>query len=151
VAFALSPIGTTSSISLHGTSGRALQGAVLVRNVSRHPIVVILQRADIQNASNGNADYVTTRLWGTGRWVHLSADTVRLAPGAARTVAYTVSVPSAAIGGSHYAGIVAINAAELSAAAATRGNDNARALAAKQCLLRSTSPDAYRAACHYVR
>jgi hypothetical protein len=116
-AFALSPIGTTSSIRLHGTPGRVLHGGVLVRNVSRHPIVVILQRADIQNASNGNADYVTTRVSGTGRWLHLSAVSVSLAPGASRALAYTVTIPAVATGGSHYAGIVAINAADISAAA----------------------------------
>jgi hypothetical protein len=120
VAFALSPVGTTSSISLHGRPGRGVKGAVLVRNLSRRPITVILQRADIRNASNGNADYVTTRLSGTGRWLHLSAGRVRLAPHAARQVAYRLSVPRAAAGGSHYGGIVAINAADFSAAAAGR-------------------------------
>jgi hypothetical protein len=117
VGFVLSPVGTAGVISLHGTPGRVLKGALLVRNVSRHPIAVILQRADIQNASNGNADYVTSGVSETGRWLHLSAGSVRLAPHASRQVAYTVSVPSAAAGGSHYAGIVAINAADLSAAA----------------------------------
>jgi hypothetical protein len=118
VAFALSAVGATSSITLHGTRGRALHGAVLVRNVSAHPITVIVQRADIRNASNGNADYVTGRLSGTGRWLHLGAGRVRLAAHAARRVAYTVSIPRAASGGSHYGGIVAINAADLTAAAA---------------------------------
>ena len=120
VRYVLSPVGTAGSISLHGTPGRVLRGALLVRNVSRHPITVILQRADIRNASNGNADYVTTGLSETGRWLHLSAGSVRLAPHASRQVAYTVSVPSAAAGGSHYAGIVAINAADFSAAAGHR-------------------------------
>jgi hypothetical protein len=118
VGFALSPVGMAGLISLHGTPGRVLNGAVLVRNVSRHPITVILQRADIRNASNGNADYVTSRLSETGRWLHLSAGRVRLGPHASRQVGYTVSVPSGARGGSHYAGIVAINAADFSAASA---------------------------------
>ncbi len=119
-AFTLSPVGMTSSPSLHGTPGRMLKGAVLVRNLSRHPITVILQRADIRNASNGNADYVTRGLAGTGRWLHLSAGRVRLGPHAWRQVAYRVRVPTAAAGGSHYAGIVAINAADFSVAAAHR-------------------------------
>jgi hypothetical protein len=125
VGFALSPVGATSSISLHGTPGRVLKGAVLVRNVSRRPITVILQRADIRNASNGNADYVTTRLSGSGRWLHLTAGRVRLAPDAASRVAYTVSVPRSAAGGSHYGGIVAINAADFSPVAA-RGKAKGR-------------------------
>lgn len=120
VAFVLSPVGTTGSISLHGRPGRELKGAVLVRNLSRRPITVILQRADIRNASNGNADYVTSRLSGTGRWLHLNAGRVRLAPHAALQVDYRLSVPRAAAGGSHYGGIVAINAADFSAATARR-------------------------------
>jgi hypothetical protein len=88
--------------------------------MSRHPITVILQRADIRNASNGNADYVTTHLSGTGRWLRLSAGRLQLAPDTSRQVAYSVSVPRAAAGGSHYGGIVAINAADFSAAAARR-------------------------------
>jgi hypothetical protein len=121
VAFILSPVGTTSSVSLHGSLGHALAGAVLVRNMSRRPIAVILQRADIRNASNGNADYVTTRLSGAGLWLHLSAQRVRLAAHASRRVAYTVSIPSTTTGGSHYAGIVAINAADFSASARGKG------------------------------
>jgi hypothetical protein len=120
VAFVLSPVGTTSSISVHGTRGRVLQGAVLVRNLSRRPVTVILQRADIRNASNGGADYVTSRLSGTGRWLRLSAGRVRLAPHASRRVAYTVSVPRTAAGGSHYGGIVAINAADFAPVTARR-------------------------------
>jgi hypothetical protein len=118
VAFALSAVGATSSISLHGTRGRVLHGAVLVRNVSRRPVTVILKRADIRNASNGNADYVTSRLSGTGQWLRLSSGRVRLAPHASRRVAYTVTVPRTASGGSHYGGIVAINAADFASAAA---------------------------------
>jgi hypothetical protein len=114
VGFVLSPVGTAGFISLHGTPGRVLNGALLVRNVSRQPITVILQRSDIRNASNGNADYVTGGVSKTGRWLHLSAERVHLPPHASRQVAYTVSVPSAAAGGSHYAGIVAINAADFS-------------------------------------
>ncbi len=115
VAFTLSPIGATSSVGLHGTARSVLHGTVLVRNASRHPIVVSLERADIQNASNGNADYVTTRVAGTGRWLHLSAERVSLAPHASRVLAYSVIIPSTATGGSHYAGIVAINAADFAA------------------------------------
>jgi hypothetical protein len=125
-AFTLSPAGTTSSISLHGAPGRTLRGAVLLRNLSRHPITVILQRADIRNASNGNADYVTTHLSGTGRWLRLSAGRVRLASHALRQVTYSVRIPHAAAGGSHYGGIVAVNAADFSKAAA-RGHAGGRA------------------------
>jgi len=117
VAFALSPVATTGAFRLRGTPGQVLDGAVLVRNTSGRPVTVLLQAADIQNASNGNADYITTDLSQTGRWLRLATRTVRLAPHAGREVAFTVSIPAGARGASHYAGIVATNAAELTAAA----------------------------------
>jgi hypothetical protein len=124
-AFALSPVAAAGALRLRGTRGQVLHGAVLVRNVSRRPVTVILQAADIQNASNGNADYVTAPLSLTGRWVHLTTRRVRLGPHTGRQVGFTVSVPAGAGGGSHYAGIVAINAADLAVAAA-RGTAKGR-------------------------
>jgi hypothetical protein len=88
-----------------------LHGAVLVRNLSGHALTVILQRADIQNASNGNANYITTGVAATGRWLRVSAGRVHLAAHTSQRVTYTISIPADAVGGSHYAGIVAINAA----------------------------------------
>jgi hypothetical protein len=125
VAFALSPVGGGSSIRMRSAAGRLLRGAVLIRNLSTHEVTVILQRADIQNASNGNADYVTTRLAATGRWLRLSAARVHLAPLTTLRVTYTVTIPADAVGGSHYAGIVAINAADL-ATPAVRGRSHGR-------------------------
>ena len=120
VAFALTPVGTSVSILLHGSAGDVLRGAVSVRNLSRRPITVILQRADIDNASNGNADYVTTHVAHAGRWLSLTTTTVRLAPHATRHIAYTVRIPAGTAGASHYGGIVAINAADLAAVAVHR-------------------------------
>jgi hypothetical protein len=116
VAFALTPVAATGALRLRGTPGQVLDGAVLVRNTSGRPVTVLLQAADIQNASNGNADYITTHLSQTGRWLRLATRTVRLAPHAGREVAFTVSIPAGATGASHYAGIVATNAAELTGA-----------------------------------
>jgi hypothetical protein len=123
VAFALSPVGATSSITLRGTAGRVLHGAVDVRNLSGRRITVILQRADIENASNGNADYLTARLYHAGRWLRLASQSIALAPGAHRQITFAVRIPVLAAGGSHYAGIVAINAADLVTHSA-RGNSN---------------------------
>lgn len=111
--FGLSAVGSTGSIHLRGTPGRVLHGAVRVRNLSRRPIVVILQRANLANAGNGNAEFLTTPISGTGGWLRLSAGRVSLAPRASRMLAYTVSIPAGTTGASHYAGIVAVNAADL--------------------------------------
>jgi hypothetical protein len=117
-AFSLSPVGSSGALLLHGVPGRILHGAVRLRNVSGHSVAVLLKGADVKNASNGNADYVTTRLSNTGRWLHLATTTVHLAPHASYDVAFTVSIPTRSRGASHYAGIVAVDSKDLAAAAA---------------------------------
>jgi hypothetical protein len=113
VAFTLSPVGSIGSVTFHATRGRVLHGAVRVHNVSGRAITVILQRADIETASNGDAEYVTARLYRAGRWLRLASGSVHLTPHATRQVAFTVRIPVLASGGSHYGGIVAFNAADL--------------------------------------
>jgi hypothetical protein len=113
---ALSAGGGSGANHLRGRPGRVLHGAVTVSNVSRRRITVRLQPADIRNATNGNADYSTNRLSQAGRWLRLSTRTVHLAPKSSRRIAYSVRIPHSARGASHYAGIVAVNAAELAAA-----------------------------------
>jgi len=119
-AFALSADHPSGALRLRGAPGRVLHGAVRVRNVSRRNVSVRLQAADVRNAVNGNADYATTGLSQAGRWLSLSATTVRLTPGASRRIAFAVRVPKRAGGGSAYAGIVAVDAAELAGANALR-------------------------------
>jgi hypothetical protein len=111
--FGLTAVGSLGAIHLRGAPGRVLHGAVSVRNLSRHPVTVILQRAAIANASNGNANFLTTGVSGPGLWLSLSAGRVRVAPHSSRQVAYTVSIPLGITGASHYAGIVALDAADL--------------------------------------
>jgi hypothetical protein len=115
--FALSAVGPSGALRLRSAPGRTARGAVRVRNVSRRPIVLRLQPADIANATNGNADYITARRSAAGRWVRLAATTVRLAPKASRQVGFSVRIPAGARGASHYAGIVAVDAADVTAAA----------------------------------
>lgn len=115
--FALTAASQSGALRLRGAPGRTLRAAVLVRNVSRRRITVRLQAADITNATNGNADYATTRLSATGRWVKLAATTVQLAPKASRKIAFSARIPAQARGASHYAGIVALDTADLATAA----------------------------------
>lgn len=116
-AFALSAVGTDGAFLVRCRPGGILDDAVRVRNLLGHPITVILQTADIENAANGNADYDTARVSQAGRWLHLAASVVRLGPYASRPVPFTVHVPPSATGASHYAGIVATDAADLATAA----------------------------------
>ncbi len=114
----LSGNGGEGAILLNGTPGHILHGSVSVQNLSDQSITVVLWTADIRTASNGNADYATTQLEGAGRWLTLSSNRVRLAPAARTQVPFVVSVPAEATSASHYAGIVAVNQAELVAASA---------------------------------
>jgi hypothetical protein len=111
--FALAASGSSGALLMRGTPGADLDGALAVRNLAGHPVMVRLQPADIRNATNGNADYVTSKLAGDGRWLRLQTATVRLAVGATERVKYTVSVPRNASGASHYAGIVGVDLADL--------------------------------------
>lgn len=119
-AFALSAVGTDGAFLLRSRPGGVLDGVVRVRNLLGRPITVILETAAIENAANGNADYDTTRLSQAGRWLHLAASVVRLGRHASRRVPFTVHIPSSATGASHYAGIVATDAADLAPAARSR-------------------------------
>jgi hypothetical protein len=119
-SFALSAAGGGGALLLRGTRGRVLHGAVLVHNVSRHRITVRLQPADIGNATNGNANYITAGRKLAGRWLRLSATTVHLAPKSSRRIVFALRVPRNVPGASHYAGIVAIDTAETVTAKAPR-------------------------------
>jgi len=105
--------GTGGGLRLDGEPGGMVRGAVRVSNLSRRAMTVRLQAADIGNAANGGADFRTGTLARAGRWLTLSANEVRLAPRSSRRVGFTARVPAGAAGGSHYAGVVAIDAADL--------------------------------------
>jgi hypothetical protein len=121
--FSLSPVSSTGALRLHGAPGQVLEGAVRVHNLTSHPVTVVLQPADIQTAGNGSANFVTTALTQNGgRWLRIDAPSVRLTAHAARKVAFTVSIPATAGGASHYAGVVAIDQADLTAATAQKTN-----------------------------
>lgn len=118
--FSLSSGKLDGALKLRGTPGAKLRGSFRVRNISKRQVTVRLQPADIRNATNGNADYATTRLVGTGRWLDLDKESVSLTPGRTRRVGFTVSVPAGTRGASHYAGIVAVDAKEIATAKAPR-------------------------------
>jgi hypothetical protein len=119
-SFALTAVGKSGALRLRGTAGRTVRGAVLVRNVSARRITVRLRPADIRNATNGNADYVTARRSAAGRWVKLAATMVRLGPMSSRRIGFSVRVPAGTGGASHYAGVVALDVADLRAVARDR-------------------------------
>ncbi len=117
--FALHAADESGRVQLSGRAGSVLTSAVRVHNLTGQPISIVLQAAGIKTASNGNADFVTRDLTPAGRWVTLQSNLVRLAPFATMRVPFTVSVPEGTRGAYHYAGVIAVNQAELSSAATT--------------------------------
>ena len=123
--FALAALGSRRAPLLRGLPGQVLHGAVQVRNLTDREVTVLLQPASIGNASNGNAEYETAHVSGAGRWLSLQTSRVRLAAHQSERVSYAISVPAGTSGASHYAGIVATDAAEL-AQASVRGRPAGR-------------------------
>ena len=114
-AISLSAVGTGGGLLLEGAPGSVLRGAVRVQNLSGETVTVALQAADIRTGGNGSADYVTSALSQAGRWLSLGSPAATLAAHEQREIQFTLSVP-AGESGSHYAGIVAVNQAELAPA-----------------------------------
>lgn len=127
--FALHAADETGRVQLSGRAGSVLTSAVNVRNLTGHPISVVLQTAGIETASNGNANFVTRALTPAGRWLTLQSNLVRLAPFATTRIPFTVSVPRGTRGAYHFAGVVAFNEAELASTAtpAARQSDETAA------------------------
>lgn len=88
--------------------GAVKQGSVVVSNVGNAPGTVKLYTADGTTGPTSGTVYKTdVRPSQTGAWVTLSSSSLRLSPGAHRSVPFTVRVPSGAQPGQWVAGIVA--------------------------------------------
>lgn len=88
--------------------GAARTGSVIVSNVGNAPGTVRLYTADGTTGPTSGTVYKTdVRPTQTGSWVQLSSTSLSLAPGAHRTVSFTVRVPSGQKPGQWVGGIVA--------------------------------------------
>ena len=90
------------------SAGGSTRGAVIVSNVGSAPGTVKLFTADGTTGPTSGTVYKTDAApTGAGKWVALSATSFALAPGAHRTVPFTVSVPANVPVGQWVGGIVA--------------------------------------------
>lgn len=113
---------SSSHLSFVARPGSVLTGAVRVRNTSRQARTVRLSTADIGTAQLGGAVYGDGAGRRIGGWLSLQSGTVKVPPHGNRIVRFRVRVPAGATSGVHYAGITAVDAADLrSARTAAKG------------------------------
>ncbi|HZT17393.1 MAG TPA: DUF916 domain-containing protein [Gaiellaceae bacterium] len=117
--FALRPVtfdaaipATKSYFVLPAKPGETLTTEVRISNVGSAPGRALLYPVDATTGQTSGAVYLSRAAprRDVGSWVHLGAASVTLAPGASRTVGFSVQVPPSVRPGQHLGGIVAENA-----------------------------------------
>lgn len=115
VPFTLSAVGARDYHRYAVEPGDTVRGTLRVVNRSRQTRVIRLQALDLVTADTGGIHFRPGRPTGVGRWLRLERRDVRLAPGARQRVRYTGRVPANAAPGQRFAGLVALDRAELRA------------------------------------
>jgi hypothetical protein len=112
---ALQPVGASKRLDFPARPGSVVQGAVLVKNTTAGDSTVRLTAVDVGTAAMGGAVYGDKAGKQTGRWLVLATQSVKVPAHRARVVRFRVRIPGGARPGVHYAGITAIDAAQLRA------------------------------------
>jgi hypothetical protein len=142
VGFLIGPVGIPS-LRFAADPGETITGRVRVENLAARPRTVRLTAADLVTADTGGASFPATAPKAIGRWLDLGRAQVRLAAHAGTTVSFQAQVPPQAKSGEHYAGIVAVDAADAAAArkpSKARGGVSVRHLARLALPVRLTVP-----------
>ena len=111
--FELSPTTKDSYPRFVARPGQTVRGAVRLHSRSAKRQTVRLQALDLVTAHTGGIEFASGRPHATGAWLKLQRHDVALPPRATRVIRFTARVPSGAAPGQHYAGIVAIDRAQL--------------------------------------
>lgn len=111
--FELAPVTKDAYPRFVARPGQTVSGAVRLRSRSSKRQTIRLQALDLVTARTGGIEYASGRPHRTGAWLKLQRRDVALPPRATRIIRFTARVPSGAAPGQHYAGIVAIDRAEL--------------------------------------
>jgi hypothetical protein len=111
--FELSPVTKDPYPRFVARPGQTVSGAVRLHSRTGKPQTVRLQALDLVTARTGGVEFASGRPHATGAWLKLQRRDVALPARATRIIHFTARVPADAAPGQHYAGIVAINRAEL--------------------------------------
>lgn len=115
VGFFVAPVGTPS-LRFVAQPGEQTSGRVRIENLSGSPRTIRLTTSDLVTADTGGASFPAEAPKAVGTWLELDRAKVHLSPGAHAIVGFRAVLPSTAEPGEHYAGIVAVDAADAAAA-----------------------------------
>jgi hypothetical protein len=131
------------SLRFQAKPGATITGHVRVQNLAARPRTVRLAASDLVTADTGGPSFPAATPNAIGTWLKLDRDEVRLTAHAGTTVAFRARVPAQTKPGEHYAGIVAVDAAQADAArkpAKARGRVSVHQLARLALPVRLTVP-----------
>jgi len=100
--------------------GELMRGELLVRNTGPKPKRIELAGTDAVTAGGGGYAFSSFSPCQAGSWLRLARRSVTLRPRGAAVVPFTIAVPRDASPGEHFAGITAVDAAEVAAVSARR-------------------------------
>jgi len=120
VGFELTPAGSGAYPRFDARPGQVLRGAVRLKSRSTKDRAIRLQALDLATADTGGIEFVSRRPKRARTWLRLERRDLRLPARGRVTVAFTARVPAGAASGEHFAGIVAVDRAQLRRAAARR-------------------------------
>ena len=100
--------------------GQTITGRVRIENLATRSRIVRLTTSDLVTADTGGPSFPATAVNRVGAWLTLDHEQVLLPAHTGTTVSFTAHVPPQATTGEHYAGIVAVDAAEAAAARSHR-------------------------------
>lgn len=117
-SFSLAPADGTPYPRFAPEPGQTVRGTLRLTSRSSRVRVVRLQTLALTTANSGGIQFAGDKSDETSSWLRLSRTDVRLRPRASTTVRFTAEVPADAAPGEHYAGLAAVDRAELRNAAA---------------------------------
>ena len=114
--FSVSAVGFSSYFRYGLRPGRRARGTIRLVSSSTRPVDVVLLAVDVRTAATGGLDYGASQSRGLDPELKLGRRSVTLSPGGGAEVPFTASVPRSATPGDRFAGIVALNRAQVRSA-----------------------------------
>jgi hypothetical protein len=96
-----------------GVPGHSVVGRVQLSNRTGGQKRIGLRAVDVRTAATGGLEYGAGAPRSAGRWLTLARRSIVLSPGTTVQVPFRVRVPAGAGPGDHFAGIVAVDSAEV--------------------------------------
>jgi len=120
LGFSISAVHARRWFIFQARPGQLTRGELLVRNTGPEPKRIELAGTDAVTAGGGGYAFSSFTPSHAGSWLRLARRSVTLRARGSAVVPFTITVPRSASPGEHFAGITAIDAAEVAAVSAQR-------------------------------